>query len=145
MKWKIHAVGKPSLAYAKLGVEDYLARLRHYTSCELAFAKEGGLDELALRSEKDQPTWPRIILDERGRQQSSEELAKQIDAWQQSGIGGAFCFVGGANGHSSALRERASFVLSLSRLTLQHELALLVFLEQLYRAHTILRGEPYHR
>jgi 23S rRNA (pseudouridine1915-N3)-methyltransferase len=87
----------------------------------------------------------RVVLDERGVSWRSMDLAHWMDARQREGIKRAALLIGGADGHAQLLRDAADVCWSLSRLTLQHELALTVALEQLYRAGSILRGEPYHR
>jgi 23S rRNA (pseudouridine1915-N3)-methyltransferase len=85
-------------------------------------------------------------LDERGQQVSSRALASRVSTWEQSGsIKGIAILIGGASGHTEALREHADWLWSLSSLTLQHEMALLLVLEQMYRAYTIKAGTPYHR
>lgn len=146
MKWQIAVIGKPSLDYAKRGVEEYRKRLRRYA--DLTW-NEGAKD---LGSEKNSrhllaasEGTLRIALDERGDSWTTAEFAQRVQRWQIDGVKRVSLLVGGADGHTAALREEADHVLSLSRFTLQHELALVVLLEQLYRVHTVLRGEPYHR
>ena len=87
----------------------------------------------------------RVVLDEHGDHLASRDLAKKIDAWEQRGPRDFALLIGGADGHSDELRKAAGWTWSLSKLTLQHELALVVLLEQLYRAYTIKAGLPYHR
>ena len=85
-----------------------------------------------------------VLLDERGRQLSSRGLADKLSHWQ--GDGRDLCFIiGGPDGVSDACRQRASFTWSLSQLTLPHGLARVLFAEQLYRAHSLQVGHPYHR
>jgi 23S rRNA (pseudouridine1915-N3)-methyltransferase len=85
-----------------------------------------------------------VLLDERGRQLSSRGLAEKLSDWQ--GEGRDLCFViGGPDGVSGACRERANFTWSLSQLTLPHGLARVLLAEQLYRAHSLQVGHPYHR
>lgn len=85
-----------------------------------------------------------ILLDERGRQFSSRSLATKLGDWQNDGRD--LCFViGGPDGVSDACRQRANFTWSLSQLTLPHGLARVLFAEQLYRAHSLQTGHPYHR
>ena len=86
----------------------------------------------------------RVVLDERGRDSSTRELASRLEKWQMEGRDVAF-IIGGADGlHESVARE-ADWVWSLSRLTLPHALVRVVVAEQLYRAHSILKNHPYHR
>jgi len=85
-----------------------------------------------------------ILLDERGRELDSRGLAEMLSQWQ--GDGRDLCFIiGGPDGVSDDCRERADFTLSLSRLTLPHGLARVLLAEQLYRAHSLQTGHPYHR
>lgn len=85
-----------------------------------------------------------VLLDERGKQVGSEALAARLADWQ--GDGRDLCFViGGPDGVSDACRQRADFTWSLSQLTLPHGLARVLFVEQLYRAWSLLTGHPYHR
>ena len=85
-----------------------------------------------------------VLLDERGKQLSSKGLAGKLADWQRDGRD--LCFiVGGPDGVSDACRQRADFTWSLSQLTLPHGLARVLFAEQLYRAHSLQTGHPYHR
>jgi len=87
-----------------------------------------------------------VVCDERGKQRSSEELAAFLGRRMAQGGAGRLVFViGGGEGLSDAVRARAAEVLSLSRMTLSHELARVIVLEQIYRALTILANHPYHR
>ena len=86
-----------------------------------------------------------VVLDERGETLSSRELADKIRVWQDGGVGTVAFLIGGANGHSDALRRRADLKLSFGRMTLPHMLMRVVLAEQIYRAKTILDGHPYHR
>jgi 23S rRNA (pseudouridine1915-N3)-methyltransferase len=87
----------------------------------------------------------RIIMDERGTQLTSRELADKIAAWEMRSISKVALVVGGADGLGEDIRKSADFLWSLSKLTLQHEFALMLALEQIYRACTIRAGMPYHR
>lgn len=146
MKWQITAVGKPSLAYAKQGVEEYQKRLRRYAPVSLDLLpkdlgqKENGLQLLA-KSEGSL----RIVFDERGESWTTDQFVKRVEKWQLHGVKRVSILIGGADGHAAETRKAADHVISMSGFTLQHELALLVLLEQIYRVHTVMRGEPYHR
>jgi 23S rRNA (pseudouridine1915-N3)-methyltransferase len=88
----------------------------------------------------------RIALDERGETPTTRDLAGKFDAMEISGEVKTVAFlIGAADGHSHELRNRCDLVLSLSSMTLQHELALVVLFEQLYRIASIKAGSPYHR
>jgi 23S rRNA (pseudouridine1915-N3)-methyltransferase len=85
-----------------------------------------------------------ILLDERGRQMTSKSLAGKLSDWQIDGRD--LCFViGGPDGVADSCKQRADFTWSLSQLTLPHGLARVLFAEQLYRAHSLQTGHPYHR
>lgn len=85
-----------------------------------------------------------VLLDEHGKQLSSKTLAARLSDWQLDGRN--ICFIiGGPDGVSSAVKQRANFTLSLSALTLPHGLARVLFAEQLYRAWSLQTGHPYHR
>ncbi len=146
MKWQILTVGKPSLAYAKAGMEEYRKRLARYAPVELiAERKDAGpaKNGEALLAASEGAL--RIALDERGETWTTAQFAERVAAWQLGGVKRVAILVGGADGHSPALRQAADHVVALSGFTLQHELALVVLMEQLYRVHTLLKGEPYHR
>lgn len=146
MKWRVVAVGKPSLAYAKTGIEDYLGRLRHYAEVEMIWIKDGsGEAETARRLLEQCQGCRAFLLDETGSSLSTREWLGEIRNLRQAGTKRVAVLIGGAEGHPAAVRSTISDRWSLGRHTLQHELALLVWLEQLYRIHTIERGEPYHR
>ena len=144
MKLLLLTVGKPVLAYAREGRDEYLGRVKNFARAESfnikASSPERESSELLTRSEG----CFRVVLDERGKQLTSRQLAAKIDTWQQAARPVAV-IIGGANGHDRTMIESADFLWSLGPLTLQHELALVVVLEQIYRAHTILAGHPYHR
>lgn len=145
MNWFIFAIGKPKLGFARAGVEEYAGRLRGFAPVTLDYLKASTREaESALLLQRSEGML-RIVLDERGEELTSRALAGKIDAWEQSNVKAAAILIGGADGHTEALRKAAGWSWSLSRLTLQHELALVVLYEQIYRAYTIKGGLPYHR
>lgn len=146
-------MGKDRSGLFEPGVREYAQRLSHYAKFELvelpeaqrhktpAQAKAAEAEAiLAKRSERD---WL-VALDERGQLLSSTELAAFVGKAQQAGRDLTFV-IGGDEGLDESVRAQAKQVLSLSRMTLPHRLARLVLAEQLYRAFTLLRGEPYHK
>jgi 23S rRNA (pseudouridine1915-N3)-methyltransferase len=143
--WKIIAVGKPKLLFAAEGIREYLARIRRFTSCETLFLSPAKPEQLIARILKESEQSFRVVLDERGEQSSSEELAEFISKHQVRATRRISLIVGGADGHPEQIRSQANWLWALSRLTFQHELALLLALEQVYRAYSILNGAPYHR
>lgn len=86
-----------------------------------------------------------VLLDERGRNLSSEELAKLLDRWRGEGVREARFMLGAADGHGAAERAEADLLLAFGKATWPHLLARAMLMEQLYRASTILAGHPYHR
>lgn len=145
MKHQILVAGKPALAYAKTGTAEYLKRLTRYGSYELKLLKDGSSLDVSQRLREASEGTLRIVMDERGENLTTSQLTKKIQEWEMRGIKRASYLIGASNGHTKALRDEAHLVWALSPLTLQHELALVVLLEQLYRVVTIQRGEPYHR
>lgn len=145
MRFHIFVIGKPKLDFAKLGVEFYAGRLRPYVPVELHFLKSGtqqGESEALLERSKGMF---RVVLDERGEQVTSREVAQKLAEWERHGPRELAFLIGGADGHTDALRQAAGWRWALSKLTLQHEMALVLTLEQLYRACTLRAGHPYHR
>lgn len=86
-----------------------------------------------------------VALDEHGKSLSSQAFAEQVGRWRDSGVADLAFAIGGADGHDAALLARADFKLSLSPLTWPHMLVRVMLAEQVYRAHSILAGHPYHR
>lgn len=146
MHYRIIAIGKPALEWAREGVADYLKRLQRYTKVELQYLKEGTAVQNSERLLEASAGCLRIVLDERGRLQTTAAARQSVDRWEMdAGVKRVAFLIGGADGHTETLRKEAGELWALSPLTLQHELALVVLLEQLYRVYTIKRGEPYHR
>jgi 23S rRNA (pseudouridine1915-N3)-methyltransferase len=146
MRWQILVAGKPALAYAKAGVDEYLLRLRRYLDCELIIVKAGSSVDVSHRLLEKSTGSYRIALYERGERPTTRQLSETIAAWEMRGEIKSISFlIGASDGHTAELRKSCDMVLSLSSLTMQHELALVVLLEQIYRIATLRRGEPYHR
>lgn len=145
MKWEIIAIGKPSLVWAKEAANDYATRLRKVISLEITPLRANPAASAGERMLAASAGSWRVVLDERGKMLSSEDFAKWISKKELSGPKRVSFLIGGADGHDDSVRSAADETWSLSLMTLQHELAQVVFLEQLYRACSILRGQPYHR
>lgn len=146
MKIRIFAAGKPALAYARTGIAEYLKRLTRYASVDLVYRKAGDSESVSRDLLAQSEGSLRVALDERGELPGTAALVKKIDRWEMDGsIKTSSFLIGASDGHSAELRRQSDFLWALSPLTMQHELALLVLLEQIYRIHTIKRGEPYHR
>jgi 23S rRNA (pseudouridine1915-N3)-methyltransferase len=146
MRVSIIVAGKPALAYAKAGVDEYLKRLSRFGSHELITVKAGSSDEVSARLLERSQGCFRIVLDERGESLNTREFSSRLETLAARGDVKAVAFlIGAADGHNAMLRSSADLLLNLSPFTLQHELALLVLLEQLYRAASLRSGSPYHR
>jgi len=145
MTWKVIAVGKPKLRFAAEGIQEYLVRIRRFAPCETLFLTSAKSEQLTTQILAASEKSFRVILDERGEQSSSEELAEFISEHQVRATRRVSLIVGGAKGQAEEIRLQADWLWALSRLTLQHELALMLALEQVYRAYSILSGAPYHR
>jgi 23S rRNA (pseudouridine1915-N3)-methyltransferase len=145
MRLLILTIGKPKLAYTREGVSEYLARFPAAGAVKIESLRASGSVEegksLLARSEG----MFRVALDERGEQITSRELARKLAGWELNRTKAVAFLIGGADGHSEEVRKKAEWSWALSPLTLQHELALVVLLEQLYRARCINSGSPYHR
>ena len=143
MKIKVAWVGKTKEPAIQSLTDDYLQRLARYADVTaLALKDEAAILNLA-RGERQKERHRLITLDSRGRQLSSEELAQWLEREQMQALPLLFA-VGGADGFNEATRREAALVLSFGKMTLPHELARVVLLEQLYRAFTILKKHPYH-
>ncbi len=141
----ILTIGKPKLAYARAGVEEYLSRMGQWGGVKWEQLKSGTREqESAVLLARSEGLF-RVVMDERGALVTSRALSKRLSEWELRSVKGVAFLIGGADGHTAELRERADWVWSLTPLTLQHELALVVLCEQLYRARSILAGLPYHR
>lgn len=144
MQFLILAAGKPSLGYAKEGVELYLNRLRPSAKRNSSLSGHGSSQDV-LNVCCRQRGLPAHRMDERGELWTSRKLVDLAKDWQMHSVRRIAFLIGASDGHTEELRSRCNHILSLSKFTLQHELALVVLLEQLYRCHTILAGTPYHR
>lgn len=145
MEILVIAAAKPSLAYAREGVRFFEERLRPLGKTDIRYVKAGSAEEVSARLLKAGEGCLRIALDERGENWSTRELERHVREWQLHAVKRVAFLIGAADGHTPALRAACDHVLSLGRHTMQHELALVVLLEQIYRLHTLLAGSPYHR
>lgn len=148
-------VGRIRNKYIAEGLAEYLKRLKRYIPfeiMELPDVKNAGRiskdeqkeSEGRLIISKLQPSDYVILLDERGKHYTSKEFALKLEGMLTSGKKRLVMIIGGPYGFSRQLYDRANELLSLSKMTFNHEMARLFITEQLYRAMTILRGEPYH-
>lgn len=155
MKIGLISIGKLSQNFLREGVAEYAGRLQRYTrflSIELKEARGGAkTDPRAIRDQEGENLLSRVpagavlvVLDEKGQPLDSEQLSEFLGRHMLQGTGELWFIIGGAYGLSPAVKKRADLLLSLSVLTLTHQMARLLLLEQLYRGFTILRNEPYH-
>lgn len=147
MKIKIAWIGKTKEPAIASLTEEYLKRISRYVPVEgLTLRDEAALLEMCGRSAgtKSAAKFTLVLLDSRGKEFSSEQFAKFLGDYQDRNPLPLIFGVGGADGFSDAARTPAQHTLSLGKMTLAHELARVVLLEQLYRAFTILKGHPYH-
>lgn len=155
MKITLLTVGKTDMPWVREGLEMYRSRLVHYvpfTVNELPELKGAGALSAAQIKEKEgekilgsvKPSDDVILLDEHGRRLRSLEFAAFLEKKMAAGGRDIVFVTGGAYGFSPKVYERASSMLSLSDMTFSHQIVRAIFAEQLYRAFTIMRGEPYH-
>ena len=147
MKIKIAWIGKTKEPAIQALTGEYLKRISRYAEVEgvtvrdeaalLAIAGRGGASKSAAKSTL-------FLMDSRGREFSSEQFAKVLGDYQDCNPLPLVFAIGGADGFSEQARASAQQVISLGKMTLAHELARVVLLEQVYRAFTILKGHPYH-
>jgi len=155
MRISFMLVGATDKKYLQEGIEDYRTRLIHYLPFEIKVIADiknsrnlsadqqkerEGKDILDLVSTGDEL----VLLDVEGAEFSSSGLANWIEKRMLAGTRQLIFVVGGPYGFSDAVYKRANSKMSLSRLTFPHQLVRLLFIEQLYRAMTIIKGEPYH-
>lgn len=146
MNVRLVVAGKPALAYAKAGADEYLKRLSRFGDYQQVTVKAGTRDEVSARLLERSRGCFRIAVDERGEALTTRAFAARLAGLAARGDVKTVAFlIGAADGHSESLRAACELVLPLSPFTLQHELALLVLLEQLYRVAALQSGAPYHR
>jgi 23S rRNA (pseudouridine1915-N3)-methyltransferase len=144
VKLQIAWIGKTKEVAIRALTDEYLKRISHYVGMEShEMNSEPALLDLAADT-KGRTAPVLILLDARGRQFTSEEFANLLRDQQDRGTQNLFFAIGGADGFSDTARGAADLILSFGKMTLAHELARVVLLEQIYRAFTILRGHPYH-
>jgi 23S rRNA (pseudouridine1915-N3)-methyltransferase len=147
VKIKIAWIGKTKEAAIAALTEEYLKRISRYVPTEgVALRDEAGLLDLCGRSagSKGAAKSTLILMDSRGKEFSSEQFSKFLGDYQDRNPLPLIIAIGGADGFSDQSRGAAQHTISLGKMTLAHELARVVLLEQVYRAFTILKGHPYH-
>lgn len=155
MRIRVISVGKTNIPFVKQGVDEYLKRLSKYAKVawdELPDIKNGGRMDVATLKEKEGELILSkvakgshlVLLDEGGKQFSSVAFAQWLGKLSTH-LAGELCFViGGAYGFSDVIYKAAAHKIALSEMTFSHQIVRAIFMEQIYRAFTIQRGEPYH-
>ena len=152
MKIKLLVIGKTTPEFLVEGIKEYEKRLVHYIGFSMEIlpdVKKVAADRLKdLEAEaflkKITGRDFVVLLDENGKLFSSEGFATQLEKWMNSQQTQIVFIIGGAFGFGKALYERANMQISLSQMTFSHQMVRMIFVEQLYRAFTILKKEPYH-
>jgi 23S rRNA (pseudouridine1915-N3)-methyltransferase len=147
MRLRLVSVGRDRSGLFEPAVQEYVTRLRrqHHTVDLVELREEASPErEADVLLGKVSPQEVLVCLDQRGKELSTEELAERLRRWRDESREVVFA-IGGDEGHGEAVRKRADLVWSLSRLVLPHRLVRVIVAEQIYRAFTILRGEPYHK
>ena len=153
MRLRVIWTGKTRNAHLRALTNDYLKRLSLFVKCDVAEFRESRSGDRKVDIDRDSKRISdglhegaiNVLLDSQGTEWTSEQLAGEMQRWQDGGTKEVTFIVGGPNGVSSELVGRASKRWSLSQLTLTHEMARVVLLEQLYRAYTIIQGLPYEK
>ena len=155
MNIELLTVGKTDVKWVKEGLDVYVARLQHYVPFKVTeipeLKKAQALSREQIKEKEGelilkhlQPADTLILLDEHGVEYRSTEFAGMLEKYMLQGTRNLVFAVGGAYGFSPEVHARARAKMALSKMTFTHQMVRTVFAEQLYRAFTILRGEPYH-
>jgi 23S rRNA (pseudouridine1915-N3)-methyltransferase len=155
MRISLICIGKTDESYLNVGIEKYLNRLKHYVNFTLNIIPDiKNTKNLTQEQQKSKEaeqilkqlnqTDTIVLLDEKGSAPRSTDFAKLIDRHMLNSTQHLVFVIGGPYGFDRSIYDRAHSKLSLSNMTFSHQMIRLFFVEQLYRAHTILRGEPYH-
>lgn len=154
MKIKCITIGKTQEKEFKVLIDNYIGRISHYAPFEYleipALKNTAKLSTDLIKKAEGDLFFKQInasdfiiLLDDKGKMFSSMQFSNQIEKWNMNGINITF-LIGGAYGFSEEIYQRSNYKLSLSLMTLTHQMVRLLFLEQLYRGFTILKGEKYH-
>ncbi len=155
MNIKLIAIGKTDQEYLKEGIGIFEKRLKHYINFEIkiipdlknaaSLSKEQQKNEEGkLILKESQNTDIIILLDEKGKSYTSMQFSKYLEQHMNNSVKNLIFVIGGPYGFSEEVYKRANGKISLSEMTFSHQMIRLFFAEQLYRAYTIMKGEPYH-
>lgn len=155
MKISLICIGKTDDKFIQEGIDKYLKRLKHYVTFNIMvlpdiknvknmseFQQMEKEAELFLKS--IQATDFVVLLDEKGREFRSVEFSEYLQKRMLASVNHMVFLIGGPYGFASKVKERSNFSISLSKLTFSHQMVRLFFVEQIYRAFSIMKGEPYH-
>lgn len=143
MKITVAWIGKTKEPAIESLADEYLKRIGRFADVQgLSLKDEAAIRKLCAKEAR--PRHVLVLLDSRGKQLSSEEFARWIGDFQDRNPLPLLMVIGPADGFSEEIRREAAFILSLGKMTMAHELARIVLLEQIYRAFAILTGHPYH-
>ena len=144
-------IGKTSEKYVAEGIGIYLDRIKHYCKFNFVEMEAGKGDEIQIRKKESESLLKRveekdflILLDEKGKESTSLQFAELFKHHQNISTKSLVFVIGGAYGFSEEVYKRANAKIALSKMTFPHQLVRVLFLEQVYRAFTILKGEKYH-
>lgn len=155
MKIKLLFTGSTQEDFIVKGIEKYMNRLKYYADVVIIETPERkypkSFSEVQIKDAETEQIFKKIIksdylvlMDENGIQMSSKEFSNQMQKFQLSGNKTIVFLIGGAYGFSDEVYKRANMKISLSKMTFTHQFARLILIEQIYRAYTILKNEPYH-
>lgn len=153
MQLRVISCGKVRQEFVREGELEYIKRLKAWSKVTLEEVEVSSkLPELELKRKEAELVLKRIergeffvALDERGKELSSEQFARFLEGKMQSGFSKFTFGIGGAAGWDESVRSSAGLVLSLSKMTFPYQMARLLLIEQLYRAFSIIKGQPYHK
>lgn len=143
MKLRVIAVGRVREKHVRQAIDDYAGRIKHYVGLDEVEISDGTDEEVAQRMKKAAREATIVTLDSRGQSMSSHAFAAFVERLSRVDKGEIAFVIGGKEGLGPACLAQGKHMLSLSEMTLPHRIARLFLMEQLYRAMTILRGEPY--
>lgn len=152
---RLHLIwpGKTKNAHLRALIEDYHKRVSHFARCEISElrASSGAASDVGIDRESKRISDAllnadiSVLLDPDGREWTSNQLANQVQEWENTGVRTVAFVIGGPDGVSSELKKQVSMCWALSKLTLTHEMARVLLIEQLYRAYAITHRLPYVR